>query len=172
MVALALALAFAVPQHQAANASLALPLRGVLVPGQSLAGLKLGDTASSVKGRWGTKYRVCNTCNVKGSGRQTWFYTYQRDAESLGAAVTFSRQGKVVAVFTLGTPRGWRTQEGLLLGEQIDRVVDLYGRLNWRVCIGYGALSMTKGGIVTSIYTNGESVYGFALTAPTEPVCQ
>ena len=172
MLTLALALALAVPQHQAGSAGVTLPLRGVLVPGKTLAGVGLGDSVASVKRVWGGSYRICKSCNTKGSGRQTWFYTYLRDAQSLGAAVTFNRGGKVVAVFTLGSPAGWRTQEGLLLGEQIDRVVDLYGHLKWRVCIGYGALSMNKPGIVTSIYTNGEAVYGFALTAPNEPVCQ
>ena len=172
MVTLALALALAVPQHHAGNAAVSLPLRGVLVPGKSLAGVTVGDTVKSVTSKWGTSYRICKSCNDKGSGRQTFFYTYLRDAQSLGVAVTFDRKGKAVAVFTLGSPAGWRTQEGLLLGEQIDRIVDLYGHLKWRVCIGYGALSMNKPGIVTSIYTNGEAVYGFALTAPQEPVCQ
>jgi hypothetical protein len=175
-LALALALpqqsALALPQHSAAKTSVTLPLRGVLVPGKSLAGVRLGDTLKFVKSRWGTSYRLCGTCNDAASGRKTWFYTYLTNAQSLGAAVTFSKQGKVVAVFTLGSPAGWRTREGLLLGEQIDRVHDLYGRLNWKVCIGYGALSMRGPGIVTSIYTNGEAVYGFALTAPREPVCQ
>jgi hypothetical protein len=172
LATLALALALATPQHTAGNASVTLPLRGVLVPGKTLAGVALGDSVRSVKARWGTSYRVCKSCNDRASGRQTWFYTYLSDAQSLGAAVNFDKQGKVVAVFTLGSPAGWRTQEGLLLGEQIDRVVDLYGHLKWRVCIGYGALSMRKSGIVTSIYTNGEAVYGFALTTPNEPVCQ
>jgi hypothetical protein len=172
VVTLALVLALAVPHHTNGHASFTLPLRGVLVPGKTLAGVGLGDSVQAVRGRWGTSYRVCKTCNTAASGRKTWFYTYLRDAQSLGAAVTFNKQGKVVAVFTLGSPAGWRTQEGLLLGEQIDRVVDLYGHLKWRVCIGYGALSMNRPGIVTSIYTNGEAVYGFALTAPGEPVCQ
>jgi hypothetical protein len=172
VLTLALALALAVPQHSAGSGSFTLPLRGVLVPGKTLAGVALGDSIQSVKSKWGTTYRLCKSCNDRASGRQTWFYTYLRDAQSLGAAVNFNRQGKVVAVFTLGSPAGWHMQEGLLLGEHIDRVVDLYGHLNWRVCIGYGALSMRKSGIVTSIYTNGESVYGFALTAPNEPVCQ
>jgi hypothetical protein len=172
VVTLALALALALPSHHSANATFTLPLRGVLVPGKALAGVRLGDTIASVKSRWGTGYRICKTCNSAKSRRQTWFYTYMRDAQSLGAAVTFNRTGKVVAVFTLGSPQGWRTQEGLLLGEQVDRVVDLYGQLTWKVCIGYGALSMRKPGTVTSIYTNGEAVYGFALTAPGEPVCQ
>ena len=37
---------------------------------------------------------------------------------------------------------------------------------------GYGALSMHRPGAVTSIFTSGEVVYGFALTLPTEPVCR
>jgi hypothetical protein len=172
VLTLALALALAVPQHHAGNAAVTLPLRGVLVPGKTLAGVGLGDSVANVRRVWGGSYRICKSCNERSSGRETWFYTYLRDAQSLGAAVTFNKRGKVVAVFTLGSPAGWRTQEGLLLGEQIDRVVDLYGHLKWRVCIGYGALSMNKPGIVTSIYTNGEAVYGFALTAPNEPVCQ
>ena len=172
MLTLALALALAVPQHSAGGAATTLPLRGVLVPGKSLAGVALGDSAASVKGRWGTSYRICKSCNEKTSGRETWFYTYLRDAQSLGVAVNFNRRGNVVAVFTLGSPAGWRTQEGLLLGEQIDRIKDLYGSLTWRVCIGYGALSMRRPGVVTSIYTTGEAVYGFALTVPNEPVCQ
>jgi hypothetical protein len=172
VVTLALALALALPQHAAGNAGVTLPLRGVLVPGKTLAGVALGDTDAKVTRSWGKGYRICKTCNSRTSGRETRFYTYLTNAQSLGAAVTFNKAKKVVAVFTLGSPAGWRTQEGLLLGEQIDRVQDLYGTLNWKVCIGYGALSMRKPGIVTSIYTNGEAVYGFALTAPSEPVCQ
>ena len=36
----------------------------------------------------------------------------------------------------------------------------------------YRALSMRRPGVVTSIYAAGESVYGFALTRPGEPICQ
>ena len=39
------------------------------------------------------------------------------------------------------------------------------------MCIGYGAMSMRTGQAVTSIYTTGEAVYGFALSRPSEPVC-
>jgi len=170
VVTLALALALALPQHSAAGTGVTLPLRGVLVPGKSLAGVGVGDSAATVRSRWGSDFSVCTACAT--APRKTWFYTYRRQNESLGAAVTFNRLGKVVAVFTLGSPTGWKTREGLMLGEQVDRITDLYGQLRWKVCIGYGALSMRKPGVVTSIYTNGEAVYGFALTAPAEPVCQ
>ena len=69
-------------------------------------------------------------------------------------------------------PRGWRTTKGVELGDPADRVQAAYGRLAWTRCIGYGALSIRSSGVVSSIYTFGESVYGFALTRAGEPVCQ
>jgi hypothetical protein len=142
-----------------------LPAHGVLTPGVGLAGVRIGDPVAKVKRLWGSNYKVCPDCEAP-----TWFYFYTR-GEPLGAAVRF-KGGRVVAAFTLGAPTGWRTREGLLVGEQIDRVTDLYGPLGWHVCIGYGAMTMRKGNIVTSIYTTGQAVYGFAITAPTEPICQ
>ena len=143
-----------------------LPPVGVLTPGVSLGGVHVGDTAAAVRRTWGSRYRVCKECDAV-----VWYYLYPR-GEPLGAAVKFGRTGRVVAVFTLGSPTGWRTREGLLVGEGIGRIPTLYGALAWHRCIGYAAMSMRKGDIVTSIYTTGEVVYGFALTAPTEPVCQ
>jgi len=142
-----------------------LPAHGVLTPGVSLAGVRIGDPVAKVKRLWGSNYKVCPDCTAP-----TWFYFYTR-GEPLGAAVRF-KSGHVVAAFTLGAPTGWHTAEGLLVGEQIDKVVDLYGSLGWHVCIGYGAMTMRKGNTVTSIYTTGQAVYGFAITAPAEPVCQ
>jgi outer membrane protein assembly factor BamE (lipoprotein component of BamABCDE complex) len=167
------ATALAAPAHSSHRTAVNLPQRGVLVPGKSLAGVKLGDTEAQVRKLWGSNFKACgDPCTGK-----TWFYTYQT-AESLGVAVTFKKE-KVVALFTLGSPAGWRTTEGLRLGEGIDKVNAIYGSLKWKVCIGYGALSMratqsAKSPVktVTSIYTNGEAVYGFALTLPSEPVCQ
>jgi hypothetical protein len=142
-----------------------LPVRGVLHPGVSLAGVRIGDTVQTVKRRWGSNYKLCPDCKSP-----TWYFFYPT-GEPLGAAVKF-KQGRVVAVFTLGSPTGWHTAEGLLMGEEIGRASELYGSLGWKGCIGYGAMSMRKGNTVTSIYTTGEAVYGFALTALAEPVCQ
>ena len=135
-------------------------MRGVLTPGVSLAGVRIGDTVAKVKRRWGSNYKVCPDCKDA-----TWFYFYSH-GEPLGAAVRFNKTEHVVAVFTLGAPTGWRTAEGLLVGEQIDKVSRLYGTLGWQRCIGYGAMTMRNGDIVTSIYTTGQAVYGFALTTP------
>ena len=148
--------------HQAPG----LPLHGVLAPGVSLAGVHIGDTAARVKSVWGWNYKLCPDC--KGI---YWYYLYTH-GDALGAAVKFNKAGKVVAVFTLGSPNGWRTKEGLGMGEQIDKVTSLYGQVGWHACIGYGAMSMRSRSSVTSIYTSGAVVYGFAITAPAEPICQ
>ena len=157
-----------VPAGQAAQRAneARLPTTGILTPGVSLAGVHIGDTVGKVKRLWGANYKVCPDCQSP-----TWFYFYEH-GEPLGAGVKFGKDKRVVAVFTLGAPTGWHTREGLLLGEQIDRVTSLYGSLGWHVCIGYGAMTMRKGNTVTSIYTTGQVVYGFALTAAAQPICQ
>ena len=143
----------------------ALPAQGVLAPGKHLGGVELGDTQREVRARWGSRYTVCAVCR-----RPTWLFTY-RTGNPAGAAVVF-RSSRVAAVFTLGVPRGWRTTRGVRLGDPAVKIENVYGALPWSRCIGYGALSIRRPGAVASIYTFGESVYGFALTLPGEPVCQ
>ncbi len=166
-LAVAFALTIAAPQAApaASEAAAAMPAKGVLAPGKSLGGIKLGDTVATVKKRWGSRYADCTICR-----RTTWMYTY-RTGRLSGAAVSF-RSGRVAAIFTLCAPRGWRTPQGLTLGDPTQHALSLYRTLGWSRCIGYGALTMRHPGAVTSIYTFGESVYGFALTRPSEPVCQ
>jgi hypothetical protein len=165
-LALALTLLLSVPAASAApDAAATLPARGVLAPGKSLGGLELGGTPAQVRARWGTRYTLCTVCR-----RTTWLYSY-RGSGTTGAAVSF-RAGKVVAVFTIGVPRGWRTSRGVALGDPATKVHSVYGALPWSRCIGYGAVSIRRPGVVASIYTYGDSVYGFALTLPSEPVCQ
>ena len=166
MLTAALALTLLVSAPAAAETTAAsLPARGVLTPGQSLGGVRLGDTAPQVRIRWGSRFTRCAVCR-----RTTWLFTYPSGGPR-GAAVSF-RSGRVAAVFTLGVPRGWRTTKGVVLGDPTDKVEAVYGRLPWSRCIGYGALSFRSARAVSSIYTFGESVYGFALTRPGEPVCQ
>ena len=154
-----------------AGTAQALPAQGVLTPGVSLGGLHIGDTMAQVVQRWGHNYRICPKNQCKGAG-SVWYYVYGR-GEPLGAAVRFNKNSRVMAVFTLGSPAGWRTAEGLLIGQAVDDATRIYGQnLVWSVCIGYGAMSMRNSKAVTSIYTTGESIYGFAITAPGTPVCQ
>ena len=166
MLTLTLALTLLLSGSPASGTSASgLPLRGVLTPGQSLGGVRLGDTQAAVSARWGTRHTRCTVCK-----RTTWLYTYGTGSPA-GAAVSF-RAGRVSAVFTLGVPRGWRTTRGVALGDPADKVQRVYGTLPWSRCIGYGAVSFRRPGVVSSIYMYGESVYGFALTRPSEPVCQ
>jgi hypothetical protein len=154
------ALAFAI-------AASSVPQHGVLVPGKSLAGVALGDTPSAVRARLGDRYRVCGRCRER-----TWYYLGEpADGDPSGVGFSF-RHGRVSAVFTLGAPPGWRTRGGLRVGDDVTRVRALYGDVALTVCIGYRALSMRRADAVTSIYATGESVYGFALTRPGEPVCR
>lgn len=142
----------------------ALPEQGVLAPGRHLGGIELGDTQAEVRARWGSRFTRCAVC-----ARPTWLYAAR--GGPAGAAVTF-RSGRVAAVFTLGVPRGWRTTRGLRLGDPATKIAHVYGTLPWSRCVGYGALSIRSARSVSSIYTYGESVYGFALTLPGDPVCQ
>ena len=144
----------------------ALPLKGVLVTGQSLGGVSLGDSPADVEATWGTDYTVCKGCALT-----TWYFVYA--TKPVGAGVVFDKTDRAVAVFTLGTPFGWRTEKGLPLGQDIHALTALYRapQMNWTHCIGYSALSQRQGSTVTSIYTQAEVVYGFALTAPSRSVC-
>ena len=167
--ALALTVVSAAVGGRTTRAAQALPSRGILTPGVSLGGVHIGDTMAQVEARWGHNYKICPKNQCHGND-VVWYYIYGR-GEPLGAAVRFS-SGKVRAVFTLGSPPGWHTAEGLLIGEAIDKANALYGQLGWSVCIGYGAMSMRNSKTVTSIYTTGEAVYGFAITSPGTPICQ
>jgi hypothetical protein len=156
---------------RAARTNQALPPVGILTPGVSLGGLQIGDTQSQVIKRWGHAYAICPKNQCTGTD-VVWMFVYAH-GEPLGAAVRFSRLGRVIAVFTLGSPAGWKTHEGLQIGQAVDDAYRIYGQnLAWSVCVGYGAISMRNSEAVTSIYTTGDNIYGFAITAPGIPICQ
>src|SRR5437763_1042967 len=144
-----------------------LPARGVLVAGASLAGVELGDSPTAVELAWGTNHTSCAGCRLR-----TWLFVYPD--RPVGAAVSFDGSGRAVAVFTLGQPLGWHTQKGLWLGAEIHTFTAKYDAsgMGFSHCIGYSALSTRDGDVVTSIYTQAEAVYGFALTQRGQPVCQ
>ncbi|NUT55556.1 MAG: FUSC family protein, partial [Thermoleophilia bacterium] len=70
-----LLLALAVP------AAAAPPGAGVLVPGQSLGGVRLGATKAAVERSWGRAYGICRGCE-----RETWSFNYYA-FQPRGAAV-------------------------------------------------------------------------------------
>jgi len=146
-----------------------LPAQGVLVPQQSLAGIRLGDTPARVRTAVGTRYEHCRSCAAP-----TWFYfrTNGFQGAETGLGVTF-RANRVVAVYTLGMPRGWRATTGIRVGDEQKRLLKLYGSsLKLTPCIGFMAHSMRRASTVTTYFTQDAFVSGFALTRPGETVCR
>jgi hypothetical protein len=146
-------------------AAAAPPRAGVLVPDRSLGGLALGATQSQVRATWGPRHGTCRGCR-----KPTWYFNYAR-FEPQGAGVTFER-GRVVAIFTLWAPTGWRTSRGLRIGDEASRVAALHRDLVRVNCGTYYALTLNGRRAVTSIYVHDERVWGFGLSRPREPVCR
>jgi hypothetical protein len=145
----------------------ALPTRGILVVGKSLAGISLGATQTAVKTRWGSRYVNCTKSPCIDP---TWLYFYP-SGEPVGAGVRF-RNNKAVAIFTLGATPGWKSTEGIKVADPINKLYDFYGTPKYTKCIGYEAYSLTRNGVVTSFYATSGVVYGFAITVPGLTVCQ
>jgi hypothetical protein len=158
-ILLALIVVLAVPAAQAA------PTRGELVPGRSLGGLELGATKAEVRAAWGTRFGRCRSC-----ARETWYFNFRR-FDPKGLAVEF-RGGRVSALFTLWQPTGWRTREGLRLGEHVARVTEVYGALARHACGSYDALTLPARGTVTAFYVSGDRLWAFALLEPRSAVCR
>jgi hypothetical protein len=149
----------------AAAVAAALPHNGAVLPGISLGGLKLGDTKQRVTRTWGTKFGVCHGCS-----RTTWYYNYKR-YEPQGAAVEF-RARRVVALYTLWSPTGWHTRQGVRTGDPAAQITSVYGPLIKLDCGTYDAYQLSRGTAVTAFYVFGGTVWGFGLSRPSVPVCR
>ena len=172
------------------------PSQGVVVPGQSIAGISIGMTEKQVAAKWGHGYEICTSCGKK----LIWLFEY-KGSEPLGAAVKFDApapkgstnsqnvkgvapsgnllgaanapgNSKVVAVFTLGSPTGWGVKGKVMTFGPVTDVYNVYGNLNTVQCIGYVALTAKVGQNTFAFYTSSGVIYGFALTGPSEPACQ
>lgn len=165
MIAFVLSLAVALSSHSGTQAAGHFPTRGLVVPGVSFAGVKLGDTEQRVRARWGNRFSVCSYCTDT-----TWLYTYQF-GEPLGAAVRFENN-KAVALFSLGSPAGWKTDKGLAMGDPISDVYQYYATTGTTRCIGFDALTARIGRSVTAFYSAAGVIYGFAIVNPGMTVCQ
>jgi hypothetical protein len=165
MVALVLSAVLALVSHTGSHTSGHLPTRGVVIPGVSFAGVKIGDSMQRVRTLWGNNFESCKYCNDP-----TWLYEY-RGAEPLGAAVRFQK-GKVVAVFSLGSPAGWKTDKGLYMGDPIANVYQYFPNTGTTRCIGFDAITVKTGKYVTAFYSAAGVIYGFAIVIPTMTVCQ
>lgn len=157
-----------------------IPQHGIFVVGKTLAGVGLGYTQAQVKQRWGSLYTLCTAKPLCTLAAPVWLFL-PPIGEPLGVGVRF-RNGKTVAVFTLGTPGvnplssgglgGWKTNGGLGMFDPVTTIYSLYPAAAISTqCILYNALSMRAGNVTSSFYISSGTVYGFALTAPHEPIC-
>ena len=127
VVTLLTALALATP------AAAGLPSVGILVPGQSLGGIRLGESPHAVRAALGRRFGICNDCL-----RPTWYFTY-KPFDAHGLAVEFVHR-RVSAVYTLSQPAGWHATNGLHLGATPLQVHRRAGSLRTITCNGYDAL--------------------------------
>jgi hypothetical protein len=149
----------------ASPAAAGLPRHGLLIPGRSLGGIRLGDKSSAVRAKLGTFYGVCRDCATR-----TWYFTY-RTFDRHGLAVEFTR-GRVSAVYTLWQPRGWHGLRGLQLGARPLTVHQRAGPLDTIVCPGYDALFADFGATRTVYYVFGGRLWGFGLFARGAQPCR
>jgi hypothetical protein len=149
----------------AVPASAAPPGVGVLVPGRSLGGLELGATKAEVERRWGRAYGVCRGC-----ARETWYFNYYA-FQPRGVGVEW-RNGRVVALFTIYQPLGWRTPTGLELNDPASRITGSYGPLKTIGCNGYSVLVLNGRRATTAFYVLGDRLWAFGLSRPGIPLCR
>jgi len=150
------ALAVLVAAIAAPAAAAGPPRAGILDPGVSLGGLRLGATEAQVRAAWGTGYGRCKKCSSP-----TWYFNYRRYRPQ-GAAVAF-HAGRVEAIYTLWAPPGWRTPSGLTIGDPASKISQLYGPLSRTPCGEYSALVLPMRGGVNVFYVSNRKLWGFGL---------
>ena len=140
----------------AGAAAAGLPKAGALVPGRSLGGIRLGESPRAVRASLGRSYGTCRGCP-----RSTWYFTY-RPFTQRGLAVEFDR-GRVSAVYTLWSPRGWHGPGGLRFGATPLTVHDRVGTLRTVGCDGYTALVRDTFQARTAYLLYAGRLWGFGL---------
>jgi hypothetical protein len=142
------------------------PEEGVLVPGTSLGGVRVGWTAAELERAWGATYGRCRGCRV-----ETRYYN--RVAFRPEGAGVELRRGRVVAVFTLWAPPAWHTDRGVYIGEPERRVRAAHGAVRRVACDGYDALVLRRAEVALSVvYAVDGKVWGFGLLGRGAQVCR
>jgi hypothetical protein len=149
----------------AAAALLALPQQGILEPGKSLAGVGLGASEAQVRRAWGPRFGICRSCP-----RRTLYFTYS-PFNALGVGVEFKR-GRVIALYTLWSPPGWRTRDGVQLGTDELTVTNTYRGMLRTHCGHYDAFELRRGRASTVFWLRNGSLWSFGLQRPSLPVCR
>ena len=183
----------------ASSHATAFPSQGVVVPGQSIGGVGIGMTELQVKQRWGGGYTVCTQCGPELTwlyeyqggeplGAAVKFNIPSTPTKTAAASLEAPRSprrprpprrprtaptnGTVVAVFTLGSPLNWGVKGKVMMFDPVSNVYSLFGNPADAQCLGYSALTVRVGSNTMSFYTSSGVIYGFALTAPSQPACQ
>lgn len=140
------------------------PDQGVLVPGVSLGGVRLGWTTAQIEGSWGRAEGHCRSCR-----RDTlYFNRYAFRPQGVGVELV---RGRAVAIFTLWAPAAWHTSLGLRIGEPLIRVEATYpGTIRTR-CRGYDAYILLASKAQSVIYVSDDKVWGFGLLRSGRSVC-
>ena len=159
-----LAVSAAVAAGSPGAAGAAPPDAGLFVPGRSLGGISLGASRAEVVAAWGRAFGRCRGCSTE----TLYFNRYAFRPDGAGVAL---RAGKVVAVFTLWAPAGWRTAQGLHVDEPLLRLEATYRPLRRVGCAGYEAFLLPGSGARSVVYVLDERVWGFALLGEGHPVC-
>ena len=159
-----LLLAAVIAAAAAGTARAAPPDAGVLVPGRSLGGVRLGSSLDDVTAAWGRAYGRCRRC----AAETLYFNRFAFRPEGAGVEL---RRGRVVAVFTLWAPVGWRTAQGLAIGEPELRLRSTYAPLQRTACRGYDAFALPGSGPRSVVYVVEGDVWGFGLLARGHSVC-
>jgi hypothetical protein len=149
----------------AAPVAAELPKAGVLVPGRSLGGVRLGESPRAVRAALGTFYGNCRDC-----ARRTWYFTY-RPFDRHGLAVEFAN-GRVSGVYTLWRPAGWQAPHRLGFGSSVLAVHRLTGAGHTVVCRGYEALVRDSAHARTAYYLDAGKLWGFGLFPRGSPPCR
>jgi hypothetical protein len=140
----------------AATAAAGLPKAGTLVPGRSLGGVRLGESAGAVRSALGTFYGTCRGCP-----RRTWYFTYA-PFDKHGLAVEFSGR-RVSGVYTLWRPAGWHAPHKLGFGTSVLAVHRLTGASRTVSCTDYDALVRDSARARTAYYLFDGRLWGFGL---------
>lgn len=140
----------------AAPAAAGLPKAGVLVPGRSLGGVRLGQSPGAVRSALGTFYGRCRGCP-----RRTWYFTY-KPLDRHGLAVEFT-DGRVSGIYTLWRPAGWHGPHRLGFGSSVLAVHHLAGASHAVTCGNYEALARDSTHARTAYYLFQGRLWGFGL---------
>lgn len=126
------------------------------MPGRSLGGVRLGESARSVRAALGGFYGSCLSCS-----RHTWYFTY-RAFGTQGLAVELER-GRVSALYTLWRPKGWHAPGGLRFGATPLTVHQRVGTTRTVTCHGYDAFVRDSAHSRTAYYLFDGRLWGFGL---------